>query len=307
MEPTLTIEGAPPALLTTFEGAAFGLLLLGLPIFGLELVRLSRQGELTRARVRGMLTSAFCLVPSVATEALVAGAVGAIYVGVASLTPLSIPTTWATALLCLLLVDFGYYWEHRWSHEMNVFWASFHATHHSANHYDQSIGLRISFTEHVLNWPVIAVHLSLVLVGFHPVLVVASYGLMLAWQQWIHTETVGRLPWLDGWLNTPSNHRVHHGRNPEYLDRNYGGILMVWDRLFGTYAPETVPVDYGLVHRLESPHPAQVHFSVWTELGPRLARAQTWREAWRLLIGPPSQLDEDQGRSNPRRSDATAA
>ncbi|MEO0599894.1 MAG: sterol desaturase family protein, partial [Myxococcota bacterium] len=138
------------------------------------------------------------------------------------------------------------------------------------------------------NLPALGAHLVLIGAGFHPLLVLGSYGLMLAWQQWIHTETVGRLPWLDGWLNTPSNHRVHHGRNPEYLDRNYGGILMVWDRLFGTYAPETVPVDYGLVQRLESHHPLAVHFSVWMGLAPKLARARTWREVGRLLLGPPS-------------------
>ncbi|MEM6926033.1 MAG: sterol desaturase family protein [Myxococcota bacterium] len=222
------------------------------------------------------------------TQAVVVGLFGALYFGVASLTPLSIPTTWATALLCLLLVDLGYYWEHRLSHEVTVFWASFHSTHHSANHYDQSVGLRTSFTEYLLNVLALGANVALIAVGFHPLLVLASYGLMLAWQQWIHTETVGRLPWLDGWLNTPSNHRVHHGRNPEYLDRNYGGIFMVWDRLFGTYTPETVPVDYGLVHRLESHHPVAVHFSVWLGLAPKLARARTWGEVGRLLLGPPT-------------------
>lgn len=289
MEPDFAvIGGAPPALLPVLEILTGGLLVVGLPLLGLELAQLSRARALTPERVRGMLTSTFCLVLATVVQVSTFGAVAVVYGWVSTLAPWPIPTTWATALGCLLLVDFAYYWEHRLGHEVSLFWASFHATHHSANHFDQTVGLRVSFTEGFANVPLFASHLIIVMIGFHPLLLGACYGLVLAWQQWIHTETVGRLPWLDGWLNTPSNHRVHHGRNPIYLDRNYGGLFMVWDRWFGTYAAETEPVDYGLTHRLTRHHPWWVHFSVWVALARRLGEAQSWREAVGWLLGPPA-------------------
>ncbi len=189
--------------------------------------------------------------------------------------------TWGTAIACVLLVDSMYYWEHRLGHEVNVLWALYHSVHHSAEHYDQTIGARISFVDFFFS-PLI--FLPVVALGFHPVLVLAALGLILAWQQWLHTERIGRMPWLDPWLNTPSNHRVHHGSNPQYLDRNYGGVLMLWDRAFGTYAPEGEEVVYGLVDPLESHHPVDVHVHVLSKLLHRLRLAKTWRERARLLF-----------------------
>jgi sterol desaturase/sphingolipid hydroxylase (fatty acid hydroxylase superfamily) len=180
-----------------------------------------------------------------------------------ALAPFSIPTTVGTAFVCLVLADLVFYWEHRAAHRVNVLWAAYHSTHHSAEHFDQSVGLRVSFMDFFFT-PLF--YLPLVLVGFHPLLVLASLSVVLAWQQWLHTEVVDRLPWLDGWLNTPSNHRVHHGRNPRYLDKNFGGILIVWDRLFGTYAPETERVEYGLVEQLGRHDPLSVHFAGLVDL-----------------------------------------
>ncbi|MEN0060626.1 MAG: sterol desaturase family protein [Myxococcota bacterium] len=292
MEGGFTDASAPAGFYTMVEGLIAALVLIALPIFAIEVWQLWSRGKLDGSRVRGMLTNLFCTIPYGLVQTAVGGGSALALMGVAAFVPWSIPTTWFTALACVLLVDFGYYWEHRLGHEVNWFWASFHATHHSANHFDQTVGARLSFTEHLLNWPALAILFIMVGLGFHPLLVVSSYGLVLAWQQWIHTETIGRLPWLDGWLNTPSNHRVHHGRNPEYLDRNYGGILMIWDRLFGTYAPEVTPVDYGLVHRVESHHPFWVHFSVWVKLGRRWVTAKDWAERQRLLFGPPATLHD---------------
>lgn len=266
------------------DGLAFVLAMMGVPLFVLECVLMWCQGQLSRERGKGMLTSLFCLVPSSLVQWLGTGALVTLYIGASWLVPWSIDANMLTALLCLVLVDFLYYWEHRLGHEVNLLWAMYHSVHHSARHYDQSIGVRISFVDFFFS-PLF--YLPLILLGFHPLLVGACLGLVLAWQQWIHTELIDRLPWCDGWLNTPSNHRVHHGSNPAYLDKNYGGILILWDRLFGTYAPEQEPVHYGLVEPLESHHPVDVHGHVFGKLISKLKQARSFPEAMRLLFRNP--------------------
>lgn len=232
---SLEIPGAPGLLSPLLAGAAGVLLLAGFPLFAAELWSLRREGRLTRARLGGMATSAFCLLPATFVEALFAGALAALFFAAYGLAPAPVATTWGAALVCFIAVDFLYYWEHRLAHEVNVLWSAYHNVHHSAGHYDQTIGLRISFADTFFS-PMI--YLPLVVIGFHPALVFDCFFLALAWQQWIHTELIGKLPLFDPWLNTPSNHRVHHGRNPRYLDKNYGAVLMIWDHLFGSYEPE---------------------------------------------------------------------
>jgi sterol desaturase/sphingolipid hydroxylase (fatty acid hydroxylase superfamily) len=278
------IEGAPPDLLPILGGLAGVLLLIGAPILMLEVWRLHRAGGLTRARIAGMVTSTFCLAPAALIEIALGAVLAALFFAAAAFAPLPIATTWTTALLCFVLVDFLYYWEHRLAHEVNALWSFYHSVHHSADHYDQTIAFRISFVDFFFA-PL--VYLPLVLAGFHPVLVFACLGLVLAWQQWIHTELVGKLPLLDPWLNTPSNHRVHHGRNPIYIDKNYGGVLMVWDRLFGTYAAETEKVEYGLVEPLKSRNPAAVHFSSLGKMLVALWQAKSLRQGMSIVFGKP--------------------
>lgn len=278
------IEGAPPDLLPILGGLAGVLLLIGAPVLILEVWRLHRAGRLTRMRIAGMVTSAFCLLPAALVEIALGALLAALFFAAAALAPWPIATTWASALLCFLLVDFFYYCEHRLAHEVNALWSLYHSVHHSADHYDQTIALRISFVDFFFA-PL--VYLPLVLAGFHPVLVFACLGLVLAWQQWIHTELVGKLPLLDPWLNTPSNHRVHHGRNPIYIDKNYGGFLMVWDRMFGTYAAETEKVEYGLVEQLDSRNPVAVHFSSLGKMLTALWQARSLRRAMTVLFGKP--------------------
>ena len=268
-----------------FEIVTALLFVVGLPILLVELIALWRKRRLDWRRASGMLTSAFCLVPATLIELLFVGALVAIYFWVAGFAPWPIATTWVSAALCLLLVDFLYYWEHRLAHQVNVLWALYHSVHHSADHFDQTIALRVSFVDFFVS-PLI--YLPLLLAGFDPILVLVCFGVVLAWQQWIHTELVGRLPWLDPWLNTPANHRVHHARNPQYLDRNYGGLLIVWDRLFGTYVPEGEAVDYGLVEPLRSRNPLAVHFHVLVKLVRKIAAARSVGAVAKTLLGRPA-------------------
>ena len=258
-----------------------------------ELWRLHRAGRLDRGRVREMLASASPLLPTILLGGVVTAFVLGLYAGVDALVPWSIPTNGFTALLALLAVDFMYYWDHRTAHRNRTYWALAHSVHHSSPAYDQTTGLRVSFIDGFISpW----FYVPVVAVGFDPLLVAACLALSIGWQQWLHTEAVGRLPWLDGWLNTPSNHRAHHGVQARYQDRNYGAILILWDRLFGTWAPESEeePVRYGISQPIESTHPITVHLCEARRLWRDLLATPRWRDRWlRLLRAPDWNPDAD--------------
>lgn len=164
--------------------------------------------------------------------------------------------------LALLGDDFLYYWFHRLHHEVRILWAA-HVNHHSSSRYNLSTALRqpwTTFTSPLFYAP-------LPLLGIDPLLVVTAHSANLLYQYGLHTELVGSLGPLEAVLNTPSHHRVHHGRNVRYLDRNHGGILIVWDRLFGTFEPESEAVDYGLTTPLRSHNPLVIAFHEWVAMG----------------------------------------
>jgi sterol desaturase/sphingolipid hydroxylase (fatty acid hydroxylase superfamily) len=169
---------------------------------------------------------------------------------------------WAWALL-FVGDDLCYYWSHRAAHRLPLLWAS-HQVHHSSRRFNLSVGARNSWTGGMLDW---VFWMPLALLGFPPVAIVAMQGLSLSWQFLAHTAYGGRLGPLGLVLNTPSHHRVHHGRNPQYLDRNFGGTLIVWDRLFGTFREEREPVDFGAVVAPARPYnPFFIAFSGWAAL-----------------------------------------
>ena len=165
---------------------------------------------------------------------------------------LDLELNWATGLLTFVGVDFCFYWMHRSSHRIRWFWAA-HVVHHSSERMNFSTAMRQNATN-IFNgmW---LFYVPLALIGFNPVWIGVAYALSLVYQFFIHTTLVGKLPgWVETVLNTPSHHRVHHGRNPGYIDRNYGGTLIVWDRLFGTFVAEDeqAPPDYGITRPVHS-------------------------------------------------------
>ncbi len=185
--------------------------------------------------------------------------------------------------LALLADDFAYYWFHRVHHEVRLFWAS-HVPHHSSERYNLATALRQSWT------PMTALpfYAPLAWLGFDPALLATVHGANLLYQFWIHTELVERCPvWFEAVFNTPSHHRVHHGSNPRYLDRNYGGILIVWDRLFGTFEPESEPVRFGLTRNIGTHHPLRIAFHEWAAVLRDAWRAPTWRARLGVLFAPP--------------------
>jgi sterol desaturase/sphingolipid hydroxylase (fatty acid hydroxylase superfamily) len=208
----------------------------------------------------------------------------AIYSGVYELTPLRVPSdAWWAWVLLFFADDAAYYWFHRVSHVVRVFWAS-HVVHHSSQHYNLSTALRQTWVP-MTYFPF---WLPLALIGIKPWMIVLQQSISLVYQFGIHTERVGRL-WrpLEFVLNTPSHHRVHHGSNQMYLDRNYAGILIIWDRLFGTFQGEDEPVRYGLTKNLQTHHPVRVAFHEYAAIGHDLRHARDWRERMGYLFRGP--------------------
>ena len=184
-----------------------------------------------------------------------------------------------------LLEDLTYYVFHRLSHERRIWWAA-HVNHHSSTHYNLSTALRQTWTGGVAGTWLLWLPLSLL--GFPPAMVAIEKGISLVYQYWIHTETIRRLPaWFEAVFNTPSHHRVHHARNPRYLDRNYAGILIVWDRLFGSFQPELdeEPCRYGIVKNLGTFNIFRVAFHEWIAIAQDLVRSPRHAVGW--LFGPP--------------------
>ena len=199
----------------------------------------------------------------------------AAYVGIYELTPLRLsPDDWWVWVLLFFADDFSYYWFHRISHESRAFWAS-HVVHHSSEHYNLSTALRQTWVP-MTYFPF---WLWMPAVGFEPWMVLLAQAWSLIYQFWIHTEKIRKLPrWFEAIFNTPSHHRVHHGVNEQYLDRNYGGILIIWDRAFGTYEPEGERVRYGLTTQLRTYRPIRVAFHEYTAMWHDIRRAERWRD-----------------------------
>ena len=187
---------------------------------------------------------------------------------------------WAAAILGW---DFVYYWNHRFSHESRWLWAV-HVAHHSSERYNLSTALRQPVADSIT----VAVPYGLLgLLGVRPALIEQARGLNLIYQFWIHTEAIRTLGPLERVLNTPSHHRVHHGSNRRYLDRNHGSILIVWDRLFGTFEPETEPVVYGLTTNIDTYNPARIATHEVVDILRDVADAESWSDRLSYLLRGP--------------------
>lgn len=166
-------------------------------------------------------------------------------------------------LLLFVMQDFIYYWQHRFVHECRWGWAS-HVVHHSATKMNFTVTFREGITSLVgLAW---VLWIPLTFLGFKTIHVVVMEAFLLLSQTWCHTELIGKLGWWDKFFNSPANHRVHHGSNERYLDKNYGGAFIIWDRLFGTYMPETEPVIFGITTGFNSNNLVKIYFHGWWEM-----------------------------------------
>ncbi len=215
-----------------------------------------------------------------------AGALYGAFEAVYRISPLRLGYAPWVFVFCFLAEDLAYYWFHRVSHERRWFWAS-HVVHHSSRLYNLSTALRQTWTGRIalgfVFW------LPLPAVGIPPPMVILFRGTSLLYQFWIHTEAIDRLGPLEWVLNTPSHHRVHHATNPRYLDANYAGVLIVWDRLFGTFVAEEKadPPVYGIVKNIDTYNPLRIAFHEWAAMVRDLSGARSLREWAGYLFGPP--------------------
>ncbi|MDM0114906.1 lysoplasmalogenase family protein [Variovorax sp. J22R133] len=205
-------------------------------------------------------------------------------------------TQWYGWLLALVFYDFCYYWLHRLGHECAVLWAA-HVVHHQSQHYNLSTALRQTSSGVLFDW---VFYLPMALAGVPPLVFVVVGLIDLLYQFWVHTEQVGKLGWFDRWFCSPSNHRVHHAVNDQYVDRNYGGVLIIWDRLFGSFKEEGERCVYGTRTALNSWDPLWANAEVYWALARDSWRTRRWGDKLRVWLKPPGWRPADVAQSDPK-------
>jgi sterol desaturase/sphingolipid hydroxylase (fatty acid hydroxylase superfamily) len=253
-----------------------------------ELLWIKRTGRGGRYESMDALTSLLMGAGNVAVGIVLGFVTWGFYVWLWDYRLFDLGTAWWVVALCFVLDDLRYYWVHRFGHRIRWVWAS-HVNHHSSQHYNLTTALRQTWTGTFTAMMVLSA--PLILLGFHPAMVLFAGGLNLIYQFWIHTEAIDKFPrWIEAVMNTPSHHRVHHGRNARYLDANYAGVFIVWDKLFGTFVPELAeePVEYGLVENLGTFNPLRVAFHEWIGLFRDVfGRGLSLRERFLYAFAPP--------------------
>jgi sterol desaturase/sphingolipid hydroxylase (fatty acid hydroxylase superfamily) len=264
-------------------------ILLALAIFEwIWRTQIARKGYDLRASMGSLGVAAIGALLKPLNAAVIAGT----FVAVAAITPIDLPVDdWRVWVACFFSVEFAYYWFHRWSHTVNLLWAS-HAVHHSANEMTLPAAIRLGWTNALSGgW---LVFVPLILIGFPPVMVGGLLAANLLYQYSLHTEAVGKL-WqpVEFIVNTPSHHRAHHASNDAWLDCNFGGVLIVFDRMFGTFVaePDNGGLSYGLTQPLKSNNPFRIALRQWGVLLSALGRATSLREGAKTLFGRPGILD----------------
>jgi sterol desaturase/sphingolipid hydroxylase (fatty acid hydroxylase superfamily) len=203
-----------------------------------------------------------------------------------NIVPWTISHTWWAYILCFIAIDFCNYWAHRLAHEKRFWWAT-HVTHHSSSYMNFSVAFRTGWTQHIK----VVYFIPVPLIGFDPIMFFVCYQISILYQFIIHTEVVPKLPWLiEFLLVTPSHHRVHHGTNTHYIDKNYGAVLIIWDRLLGTFQVEDEKPVYGITKPVNSYNPVVLVFHEWVDIFKDLKDAGSFKEAWRILFSPPGTI-----------------
>lgn len=204
--------------------------------------------------------------------------------------------SWVTWVVFFLLLDFVYYWAHRWSHELNILWAG-HVPHHQSEEYNLTTALRQGAFQDISHWPLYS---GLAVLGCPVEVFILLLTFSKFYQFWIHTRLIGKLPLIEGVLNTPSAHRVHHGINDPYIDRNHGGTLMIWDRLFGTYIEEQEEVVFGVRKAFRARNPVTAHVDWLVTMWRDAELSGQWQDRFRIWFKPTGWRPDRTCEINPR-------
>lgn len=217
-----------------------------------------------------------------------------IYTFCYEIAPFKFPAdAWWTWVALFFVDDLAYYIFHRVSHESRLFW-NFHVVHHSSEQYNLSVAVRQSWFSGILHWLFYA---PVMLLGFAPWMFALMHGFNLIYQFWIHTKIIKRLGPLEYVLNTPSHHRVHHGVNNPYLDKNYAGVLIIWDRIFGSFVNETEEPRYGIIKPIKSYNPLWINLHGWYEMFDAIRRQKGLGAKFRCVFASPN-MDLEQTYEN---------
>ena len=282
--------------------AAVEYIILSIPLFFLlmavELAWSAWPGSktgLTRSsvyRFNDFVANMGCGIGSQVVGAFTKAGIFAIYLAVYDHWRLfTLPSTPLTWLLAFLLIDLLYYWFHRLSHEINFLWAA-HIVHHQSEEYNLSVALRQSWWQGLFSfW----FYIPVALLGVHPLVIVTVGAFVTLYQFWIHTKAIGRMGAFEWLFNTPSHHRVHHGSDPKYIDRNHAGTLIIWDKLFGTFQREEEEPIYGITTPLRSWDPIKANFHYWGDLLRWARQTRSWKDKLLVFVKPPGWKPADLG------------
>ncbi len=263
-------------------------LLFGIAFLAIEIIHDIIDKRMDKRSWRETFNSIFTQVPLYFVETLVYGAIVAgFFVLYHYAIQWKLPVSWWMFILTLIATDLVYYIEHRLAHRVRLLWVA-HSVHHSAQNMNTATAFRFSVIDPLISS---ALHLPLILLGFHPAFVLAGELLVQAYQFWIHNTIIPKLGVIEYILNTPSSHRVHHAREIERRDSNYAGIFIIWDRLFGTYQKEPEKLEYGLPEQIETMNPVTVQFHEVPRLMADLKKARGMKQKLHVLFGPPAWLE----------------
>lgn len=200
-----------------------------------------------------------------------------------NIVPWKIPPTWWSFIACFVAIDFARYWAHRVAHEQRFWWAT-HITHHNSKKFNFSVSFRLSWTQHIK----FVFFVPVVMMGFDPFVFFICHQIAVLYQFWIHTEYIKKLPApIEYIFVTPSHHRVHHGSDEHYLDKNYGSTFIIWDRIFGTFTPEGERPTYGITKQVDSYNPVYLVFHEFVDIYKDIRQAENAKEVWQILFGRP--------------------
>lgn len=206
--------------------------------------------------------------------------------------PETFEASWYSVIICLVVFDFLYYWAHRWSHEWNFLWAA-HVVHHQSEEYNLSVALRQSWFHNLLAF---FIFLPIPILGFDPMVFIGISAFVTLYQFWVHTKAIQRMPrWFEFIFNSPAHHRVHHARNPKYIDKNHAAVFIFWDRLFGTFKEEEEEPTYGITTPLKSFNPLWGNLHYWVDILKLAWRAPKWSDKFKAFFARPGWQPEELG------------
>ncbi len=269
----------------------FNPIILSIPVYflliGIELL-IERFSKRKLYRLNDAITNISCGVTQQLTNIFFKVLGVAVYAFIYEFRFFTIPENALTFIILFIAVDFCYYWAHRMSHEINLFWGG-HVVHHQSEDYNFSVALRQGSFQ--ILWT-FSFYLPLAVMGFNPTAFVFVSALVTVYQFWIHTETIGKLGWVEYIFNTPSHHRVHHGRDPKYIDRNHAGVFIVWDRMFGTFQVEEEKPVYGITKPTNSWNPLWVNLAHYHDMWKTMRSIPSTGDKLRYLFYKPGWMPE---------------